>query len=110
MGDGDANPISKSTIRKLLLRVLTSHQILILKELKINGHYFSVTNLIERLSEKHNIPPSTLRWNLKRLVDLRFIIAGNSKSKGIPVRLTDSGKLVCKILGGENKWKKLIGP
>jgi len=67
--------------------------------LKINGHYFSVTNLVESLSEKHNIAPSTVRWNLKKLVELNLITAGNSKNKGIPVKLTDSGELVCKILG-----------
>ena len=102
MSDGDAKPIHQSNaIRELLLRALTKHQILILNELKINGHYFSVTNLIERLSEKHNIPPSTLRWNVKQLIKLDLIVAGNSENKGIPVRLTDSGKLVCKILEGE---------
>ena len=87
-------------MKKLLLRALTKHQILVLNELKVNVYYFSVTNLIERLSEKHNIPPSTLRWNLKRLVDSGLIIAGNSKNKGIFVKLTESGKLICEILGG----------
>jgi Fe2+ or Zn2+ uptake regulation protein len=87
-----------TSLRKILVKALTEHQILILNELKTKGHYFSVTNLIERLSEKHGIPPSTLRWNIKRLMKLGLVTAGNCKNKGIPVRLTDSGLLVHEIL------------
>ena len=102
--DSDVKPIHKyKAIRELLLRALTKHQILILNELKINGHYFSVTNLIEKLSEKHNIAPSTLRWNLKKLVDSGLITAGNSKNKGIPVRLTKSGSYIYQIIKGGDK-------
>ncbi|MCX6822191.1 MAG: hypothetical protein NTW30_05445 [Candidatus Aenigmarchaeota archaeon] len=70
-----------------------------MKELKNNVKYINVTNLVENLSISHDIPPSTLRWNLKKLIELNLIVAGNSKNKGIPVKLTDSGKFVCKILG-----------
>jgi predicted transcriptional regulator len=66
--------------------------------LRTDEKCINVTNLVENLSINHDIPPSTLRWNLKKLVELGLIITGNSGNKGIPVKLTDSGKFVCKIL------------
>ena len=67
--------------------------------MRINGKYITVTNLVEVLSRNYSIPASTLRWNIKKLVELNLITAGNSKNKGIPVELTDSGKFICKFLG-----------
>jgi len=67
--------------------------------LRNNGKYITVTNLVETLSRNHNIPASTLRWNLKKIVELNLIIAGNLRNKGIPVKLTDFGELVCDVLG-----------
>jgi len=66
--------------------------------LKTNGHYFSVTNLIESLSEKHGIPPSTLRWNIKQLRELQLIECGTYLNKGVPAKLTPEGRLISEIL------------
>lgn len=99
LSECDALPISNlKSLKELLLRALTKHQILILNELKQNVHYFSVTNLIERVSERYDIAPSTLRWNVKRLQELELIDCGTSKKKGVLVKLTDSGELIYKIL------------
>ncbi len=85
-------------LKKLLNKILTKHQILILNELYENGHYITVTNLIRNLSDKYKIPSSTLRWNAKKLYELELIECGNYQNKGKPVRLTDYGRLVYEIL------------
>jgi hypothetical protein len=41
---------------------------------------------------------STIRWNAKKLYELELIECGTYLVKGVPVKLTDSGKLICKIL------------
>jgi len=52
------------------------------------------TTLIERVSVELNIPKSTIRWNLKGLRDAGLIAAGNRDNKGVPVRLTESGRIM----------------
>lgn len=52
------------------------------------------TNLISRLSEDLKIPRSTIRWNLRGLREAGLIRAGDKENKGIPVRLTDVGKIM----------------
>lgn len=98
LSDGDGPPIYCNSVKRLLLRALTKHQILVLNELKQNLYYSSVTNLIKKLSEKHKIAPSTLRWNIKQLHDLGLIDCGTRKNKGALVKLTDSGKMILEVL------------
>jgi hypothetical protein len=52
------------------------------------------TNLIEKVSEELGIPRSTVRWNLKGLRDSGLISAGDRDNKGIPVRLTETGRIM----------------
>lgn len=52
------------------------------------------TVLIERLSEDLRIPKSTVRWNLRGLRDASLIRAGDRENKGVPVRLTEAGRLM----------------
>ncbi len=85
-------------LRRIIERGLNKNQLLILGELAGNGHYLTVTSCLGSLSRKEKIPLSTLRWNTKTLEKLGLITCGNSESKGIPIRLTDTGKLVWKII------------
>ena len=52
------------------------------------------TVLIDRLSEDLDIPKSTVRWNLRRLREAGLIRAGDRDNKGVPVGLTEVGRLV----------------
>jgi DNA-binding MarR family transcriptional regulator len=56
------------------------------------------TVLIKYLSKTLNIPKSTIRWNLKRLREAGLIVAGNYEKKGIPVDLTNIGKMMANII------------
>ncbi len=56
------------------------------------------TTLIERLSVELDIPKSTVRWNLKGLRDTGLISAGDRDNKGVPVRLTETGRVMADLL------------
>jgi DNA-binding MarR family transcriptional regulator len=56
------------------------------------------TTLIEKVSEELNIPKSTVRWNLKGLRDAGFIAAGDRDNKGVPVRLTETGRIMAGVV------------
>lgn len=52
------------------------------------------TVLIDRLSEDLGIPKSTVRWNLRGLREAGLIVAGDRENKGVPVGLTEMGRLM----------------
>ncbi len=52
------------------------------------------TALIQRLSEELGIPESTVRWNLKGLREAELINAGTKNNKGVPVSLTEMGRIM----------------
>ena len=56
------------------------------------------TVLIEQLSEKMDIPKSTVRWNLRGLREAGLIRAGDRDNKGVNVELTDMGRLMAEYL------------
>jgi DNA-binding MarR family transcriptional regulator len=74
---------------------LTEKQCTILEWLT---HHYSekavYTVLIQRLSEELGIPESTVRWNLKGLRDADLIKAGTKDNKGVPVSLTEMGRIM----------------
>ena len=52
------------------------------------------TALIQRLSDELGIPESTVRWNLKGLREADLINAGTKENKGVPVTLTEKGRIM----------------
>ena len=56
------------------------------------------TNLIDRVSDELDIPKSTARWNLKGLRDSGLITAGDRDNKGVPVRLTETGRVIAGLV------------
>jgi DNA-binding transcriptional ArsR family regulator len=74
---------------------LTEKQRTILRWLTHNYREKAVyTVLIQRLSEELGIPESTVRWNLKGLRDAYLINAGTKENKGVPVSLTEMGRVM----------------
>lgn len=56
------------------------------------------TALIDRLSEDLRIPKSTVRWNLRGLRESGLIRAGDRENKGVPVSLTDMGRIMADLV------------
>jgi len=95
----DAQPIYYEKILiKLLPRALTYQQMAVLDELSSIQNPTTVSRFIEYLSKKHQIPSSTLRWNIRQLRELELIKCGTSITKGIPMETTNSGKIVYAML------------
>ena len=79
-------------------RRLTGKQRMILRIVaEVQGETL-YTTLIDRVSEELDIPKSTVRWNLKGLRDAGLIAAGDRDNKGVPVRLTETGKVMAGIV------------
>ena len=75
-------------------RKLTEKQRLMLRIVaEVQGETL-YTTLIDKVSEELNIPKSTVRWNLKGLRDAGLIAAGDRDNKGVPVRLTETGRVM----------------
>ena len=56
------------------------------------------TVLIERLSFELGVPKSTVRWNLRGLREAGVIRAGDKDNKGIPVGLSEMGRILADYL------------
>jgi DNA-binding transcriptional ArsR family regulator len=56
------------------------------------------TVLIERLSFELGVPKSTVRWNLRGLREAGVIRAGDKDNKGIPVGLSEMGRVLADYL------------
>jgi DNA-binding MarR family transcriptional regulator len=52
------------------------------------------TDLIDTFSDELGLPKSTARWSLKGLRDAGLIQAGDRDNKGVPVRLTEKGRIM----------------
>ncbi|ACS34103.1 hypothetical protein [Thermococcus gammatolerans] len=87
---------SGPAIRKLILRALNENQRLILRS--INGRHRSLNSLLEELSRREKRPLSTLKLNARILKELGLIDYG-TRDDPRPVRLTEEGLLVLRILG-----------
>ena len=75
-------------------RKLTEKQRLMLRIVaEVQGETL-YTTLIDKVSEELNIPKSTVRWNLKGLRDAGLIAAGDRDNKGVPVRHTETGRVM----------------
>ncbi len=82
-------------LRRLLLRALNENQVLILSS--IDGSGERVSRILQRLSETHGVPLSTLKLNAKILRELRLIRYG-TLSEPDEAELTSLGKNVLSVV------------
>jgi hypothetical protein len=86
----------KENLKKLLARALNNNQILILSEVENNSR--TITSILIDLSRTTKIPLSTLKFNAKILKQLDLITLSDFSN----VELTNFGKFILTIVGGEN--------
>lgn len=96
-----------SVIEKILettsKKQLTNKQKIMLKLISKKQGEKLYTTLIDNLAEDLDIPKSTVRWNLKGLRESGLINAGDRENKGIPVSLTDLGRIMTEVVvAGDN--------
>ncbi|MEM3673085.1 MAG: hypothetical protein QW468_02505 [Candidatus Bathyarchaeia archaeon] len=49
--------------------------------------------LVDKVSQEQKLPKSTVRWNLTKLREAGLIVAGDKQNKGLPVELTEKGRI-----------------
>jgi len=79
-GEHASAPISKGSVadlRRLVLRTLNDNQILILSN--VDEHRRTTTSLLRSLSEKFDVPLSTLKLNARILRELNLISYGSAE-------------------------------
>lgn len=81
------------SLRLVLRRAINANQLIILSNVK---GYDGITSFLDKLSERFDIPVSTLRLNAKILRSIG-LIDYNRK----PIRLTEAGKLILKIINSD---------
>jgi|YelNatPaOPRAMG01_1025707.scaffolds.fasta_scaffold02909_3 DNA-binding MarR family transcriptional regulator len=84
-------------VNLLAKRCLSMKQLEYLAKVKENSGLLFY-QLVNKLSGELHVPKSTVRWNISKLRDYGMIIAGNKNSKGIPVELTEKGKIALLVI------------
>ncbi|TFG14841.1 hypothetical protein EU537_02565 [Candidatus Thorarchaeota archaeon] len=54
----------------------------------------TLTALADQVSTKTGIPYSTVKWNMRVLVDLELLQGGNADNRGCPAEYTEVARLV----------------
>ena len=91
---GQLNQLEQAVITAANTK-LTEKQQIILRWLMNHDENDAVyTVLIQQLSDELDIPESTVRWNLKGLREADLINAGDKYNKGVPVSLTETGRIM----------------
>ncbi len=67
----------------------------------LKWHRFSMTKLADVVSRRTGIPYSTVKWNLRSLMDMGLIVANNGRSRGAKVLLTDPALMLVAHLQNE---------
>ena len=81
-------------VSKILITTnLSQKQFELLLNLRENEGYLYY-QVVENISSQHNIPASTVRWNLNKLRNADLVTVGDKDNKGIPMQLTSSGRLI----------------
>ncbi|MFW9847844.1 MAG: hypothetical protein ACFFF4_01825 [Candidatus Thorarchaeota archaeon] len=71
--------------------------------LKSSVHYLqyrdlTLTALADLVSRKTSVPYSTVKWNLRTLVDLGFLYGGNAINRGESAKFTQEAVMVVRHL------------
>lgn len=83
----------EEALEALVKNRLNRHQLQLLSKL-VENEGLLYYRLVQKLSCDLHEPPSTIRWNIRKLRDAGLIVAGTRNNKGVPVKTTLAGRLV----------------
>jgi hypothetical protein len=61
-------------------------------------HDMTLTALADQVSTKTGIPYSTVKWNMRVLVDLELLEGGDAENRGCPAQFTEVARLLVREL------------
>ena len=76
----------------------TQKQLLYECHMVLMYHKLAVTALADLLSRRTNVPYSTVKWNLRSLMDMGLLEGGNSEKRGRYAKLTSSAEMLVRYL------------
>ncbi|MGB9714235.1 MAG: hypothetical protein ACPLZC_04560 [Candidatus Bathyarchaeales archaeon] len=79
-------------LEALAKKCITMKQLNLLSKIEENEGLLYY-RLVDKVSQEQKLPKSTVRWNLTKLREAGLIVAGDKKSKGVPVELTEKGRI-----------------
>ncbi|MHA1907007.1 MAG: hypothetical protein ACW98Y_06920 [Candidatus Thorarchaeota archaeon] len=98
--DGPSFESLQSAFLKLAETRLSPTQKTVLQA-SVNTLHFrelTLTALADLVSRKTSVPYSTVKWNLRSLVDLGFLEGGDAVNRGEPARFTKEAEMVVQHL------------
>ncbi len=76
----------------------TQKQVLISCSKVLCCERLALTSLADVVSRNSGIPYSTVKWNLRTLVDMGLIVGGTQENRGCPARLTACAEVLVHYL------------
>jgi DNA-binding transcriptional ArsR family regulator len=67
-------------------------------------HKLAVTALADLVSQRTKVPYSTVKWNLRSLMDMGLLEGGNSERRGRHARLTSSAEMLVRYLSKTEEY------
>ena len=76
----------------------TTKLLLMMSTQLLRFHTLTVTSLADQLSRRSSVPYSTVKWNLRLLMELNLLFGGDANNRGKPACLTRTGALLASYL------------
>lgn len=66
-------------------------------------HDLTVTGLADQVSRRSSLPYSTVKWNLRALMELGLLVGGDKATRGLQASLTATGIMLADYLGQKDE-------
>jgi hypothetical protein len=76
----------------------TQKQLLCECSVVLKYHKLAVTALADLVCQRTGVPYSTVKWNLRSLMDMDLLVGGNSERRGLQAKLTPSAEMLVRYL------------
>ena len=80
----------------------TQKQLLCECHMVLMYHKLAVTALADLVSQRTNVPYSTVKWNLRSLMNMGLLEGGNSEKRGCHAKMTPSAEMLVGYLSKNN--------
>ena len=88
---------SGSSFRSLA-SVFLKKSVLVYSVNTLKHHEVSLTSLADLVSRKSGVAYSTVKWNLRSLVEMGFLIGGDINNRGEPAQFTEVALMLVRYL------------
>ncbi|TFG06571.1 hypothetical protein EU522_01480 [Candidatus Thorarchaeota archaeon] len=80
----------------------TQKLVMLMSARLLRHHDLTVTALADLISRRSSVPYSTVKWNLRALMELGLLHGGTTSNKGELARCSDTGLMLAQFLDSNN--------